>query len=434
MQQGRNDTIVGFSTAFCTCFSTSKTNDISRLKEKDNVILCEADHGHSNGVCSLKMSANTPSRPAAPSCNGILREQSPNLPETATTTRRTTPSTLSNSSTSNGRHVQFDQDVHGRIERTSLLALAYMPPTGSDDEDEAGSRPRNLSTIDEELEHDLNDLADYQGDSDDEGSVAEEVLQNIATLEREHDTAVICDDSCTPCEKFDTREQQQQQQQATENAPLLMSGAPVGWKQPGAPKKWKEPKPKLNLGQPNVKFNKIDNPGGWSAFTFRPKFKYKGRTPAEFLNYSMPTDATPVPKKKGDGKRTSNGWDFCYTGWTRENTDAPFRSGATRDNLHPECRKGSIDGNLLKKLGLTKDRMSEADGAPDSLFFYQLLLPIHDTRNGGSGIENDPRKPFYPHVGECAEVHAITDVKVRGSGRGHRFKETLPQELVQCLE
>jgi len=245
--------------------------------------------------------------------------------------------------------VQFDQDAYGRIERTLLLALAYMPPTGSDDEDEAGSGPRNLSTIDEELEHDLNDLADYQGDSDEEGSVAEEVLQNIATLEREHGTAVIYDDSYTACEKVDIPEQQQQQQ-ATENAPLLIPGAPVGWKPPGSPDKWKEPKPKVNLGQPNVKFNKIDNPGGWSAFTLRPKFKYKRRTPTEFLNYSMPTDATPVPNRKGDGKRTSNGWDFHYTGWTRDNTDTPFRSGATRDNLHLECRKGSLDGNVLKKL------------------------------------------------------------------------------------
>jgi len=100
--------------------------------------------------------------------------------------------------------------------------------------------------------------------------------------------------------------------------------------------------------------------------------------------------------------------------------------------LHPEGRTGCLDADLLSKLGLTKERMdSEKDQAPDALFFYQLLLPIHDMSTGGTGIVGDPRKPYYPHIAECTEMHAITNLKTRGSGRGHRFKETSPQELLR---
>ena len=31
----------------------------------------------------------------------------------------------------------------------------------------------------------------------------------------------------------------------------------------------------------------------------------------------------------------------------------------------------------------------------------------------------------------CTEVYAICDLKQRGSGRGHHFKETSPQELLK---
>ena len=301
----------------------------------------------------------------------------------------------------------------------SLLALAYMPPDSDNEDEPVRGQEEYKTAAEQELEHDLNELADYDGDSDDESPESEAILGHVND-NREPDSAEVSHDGFTACDTNNN-----------EDAAILLPGAPVGWKPPGPPADWKPAKPKKSLGQPDVKFNKIDNPGGWSAFTFRPKFLYTGRKPTKYLYHALPTDATPVPKDDG-GKRTCNGFEFFYTGWSKKSTDPTFRHGATRDNLHPESRKGCLDADLLSKLGLTKERMhSDHDLAPDALFFYQLLLPIHDTTRNGSGIDGDPRKPYYPHVAECTEVYAICDLKTRGSGLGHRFKETSPQELLK---
>jgi len=69
-----------------------------------------------------------------------------------------------------------------------------------------------------------------------------------------------------------------------------------------------------------------------------------------------------------------------------------------------------------------------SDLAPDALFFYQLLMPIHDTTK--HTIDGDPRMPYYPHVTECTEVYAITELKTQGSGVGHCFKETCPAQML----
>jgi len=70
------------------------------------------------------------------------------------------------------------------------------------------------------------------------------------------------------------------------------------------------------------------------------------------------------------------------------------------------------------------------DGGPDALFFYQLILPIHDTQTQGT-VNGDPRKPYYPQVATCTEIYSIFDLKLRGSGRGHQWKETSPMELLK---
>lgn len=74
---------------------------------------------------------------------------------------------------------------------------------------------------------------------------------------------------------------------------------------------------------------------------------------------------------------------------------------------------------------------SNKDDSPDALFWWQLLLPIHDIANNGSGIVDDPQKGYYPHIAKCTEVYAITDLKLRGSRCGHQFRETSPQELLK---
>jgi len=208
------------------------------------------------------------------------------------------------------------------------------------------------------------------------------------------------------------------------NAPLLLPGAPVGWRASTAPEGWAVSKLKVSPGELNAEFKDIDNPGNWLPFSFQPKFLHKNQKAVKHLHHAMPAGCTPFPKDD-DGIRSSDGLQFCHNGWTRDSSDPPFESGTARENLHPLCRKGCLDASVLAELGMTCEQMIHTDGAPDALFFCQLLLPIHDTLHEGTFAGN-PRMPHCPHVSECTEVHAMTELCTRGSGCGHRFRETLP--------
>ena len=71
---------------------------------------------------------------------------------------------------------------------------------------------------------------------------------------------------------------------------------------------------------------------------------------------------TPVPKNKG-GTREVDGWQFHYQGW--KGSKNIWRDGANSANPYPENRKGRLDYDLLKKMGLTKERIMEGN----ALFF-----------------------------------------------------------------
>ena len=199
-------------------------------------------------------------------------------------------------------------------------------------------------------------------------------------------------------------------------------GAPVGWKRPGPKPGWKPLEPKH--GQPP--FAEVDNPGGWSEFTYRPKFGGSGGGP--YLYHALPTGARPVPLQP-NGKRKVGGWDFHYQGWENPQLEPRkrFRSNATRDNPFPEYRKGSLCGETLSKLGLTQMRMLEDDGAPDALFFHQLLLPMHDT---SKTVPGDPRQSYYPENAKWTNVYAA-DLGLMGSGYGHKFDPVDPTEMLK---
>jgi hypothetical protein len=63
-------------------------------------------------------------------------------------------------------------------------------------------------------------------------------------------------------------------------------------------------------------------------------------------------------------------------GHIQNQTKFNHRVGATKENLFPEDGQLLLDGDYLRKMGLTKQRMVECD----ALFFYQLLLPIVDCK------------------------------------------------------
>ena len=74
-----------------------------------------------------------------------------------------------------------------------------------------------------------------------------------------------------------------------------------------------------------------------------------------------------------DGKIKVADWEFYYKRWFGVRV---VWDGATPDHLFPEARKGSLDGDILSKIGLTNARTIEGY----ALFFYQLLLPIFDPK------------------------------------------------------
>lgn len=186
-------------------------------------------------------------------------------------------------------------------------------------------------------------------------------------------------------------------------------GAPLGWKPPSAPDGWQRPAPKTARGEPE--FDTLDNPGKWTDFVYRPRFETgKG---SKYLHHSLPTGATVVPKD-ATGKRTVGGWEFHYSGYKNQ-SGKQFRNGATKENVFPEARQGSLDGDVLRGLGLNAQRMRGDDGLPDSLFFYQLLLPMHDTTKTVAG---DPRVPYYQEVAKYSLLYAVSELGLLTSGYG----------------
>ena len=209
-------------------------------------------------------------------------------------------------------------------------------------------------------------------------------------------------------------------------------GAPAGWVPPQIPDGWK---PNKARGSQPKNFDEVDNPGGWSEFSYQARFsKEKG---GEYKYHCLPTGATPVPKDESTGKRISNGWEFHYDGWKKKSTDPTVRDNATREDILPVRRKGSLDPNIMRRLGMTQRRLEEKNAenelVPDALFFYQLLLPIHqidNTEDNVSPTRNDPRQPFYAPTSKWGNLYAVGELNL-GTGWGHTWENTTADELLR---
>ena len=179
--------------------------------------------------------------------------------------------------------------------------------------------------------------------------------------------------------------------------------------------------PKMHRGE--VEFDAVDNPGLWSAYTFRAKFA-STRTTDSYLYHQSPTSAQPVPIDPETGKRTVDGWEFFYQGWddSANNDDTMRRAGATRHNVIPQERQTELDGDLLKKMGLNWHRMVNHD----CLFSLQLLLPFHDPEK--TGIDDDKCLPYFSLCSKYSNHYAIT--KLLWGDYGNEFKPTHVKEQV----
>ena len=183
------------------------------------------------------------------------------------------------------------------------------------------------------------------------------------------------------------------------------------------PEDWVDPPAQSSRGEP--KFEDIDNPGCWSRYVFRPSFASRSKT-SKYKHHALPTGCQAVPKNV-NGKREINGWQFYYQGW--KNEAMPYRHGATTSNMFPKEMEGCLDADILRKLGLTKGRIEMRD----SLFFYQLILPICNTQR--SGIHSDPRKSYY------CDVEKFTNMSKAESGYGgsygHKWTSCTAAECVK---
>jgi len=206
----------------------------------------------------------------------------------------------------------------------------------------------------------------------------------------------------------------------------------------GIPDCWSPPKPdpnwslKTGKDELEMKYSEVDNPGGWSDYTFRPRYEKN-----VYVGHRMPAGARVV-KDNGYGVRVEGEWEFFYNGWKLEQSLPPsmmssinkelnmkpfHRVGCGRDNMFPDDRKGRLNPNLLEKMGLTSERMQECD----ALFFYQLLLPICDPSK--SGVAGDPHRPFYIPVSNFTNRYAYAVWQLDGN-YGHKFNPTNVQELL----
>ena len=141
------------------------------------------------------------------------------------------------------------------------------------------------------------------------------------------------------------------------NFTKTLPGAPEDWQPPQPPEDWVHV-PDISHGEPP--FADVDNPGGWSPYTFQAKFTVHGKK-GTYSHHEMPAGAQVVPKNAA-GDREVNGWKFFYKGWHHHLDNGDFwRKDTSRDNIFPPNRKSKLDGEILKNMGLSRDRMINKD-------------------------------------------------------------------------
>ena len=82
-------------------------------------------------------------------------------------------------------------------------------------------------------------------------------------------------------------------------------------------------------------------------------------------------------------------------------------------------RQSNLDVKILKKLGITLERVTNVLGLPNILFFHQFLLPICDRNK--VGIKDDGRVKFYDRIQICFILYQI----INKIGTGYRHDSSL---------
>jgi hypothetical protein len=193
-------------------------------------------------------------------------------------------------------------------------------------------------------------------------------------------------------------------------------GSPDGWAPPQPTPTFLGYQPKPNSGAPQD-FDLVDNPGGWSAFVFQPKYNKAGKYEGHFT----PAGAKVTPINS-EGVRAINGWQFHYSGFDGDEfTWKTYRRvGATAADIKPADRGPKLDVSLLDKHGINVNTVNSP------IHFYQLLLPFCDPTK--SGIHGDGRMPFWLTSTDCTNLYATVE---KGAGYSHTFKPVTISEIVK---
>ncbi len=93
-----------------------------------------------------------------------------------------------------------------------------------------------------------------------------------------------------------------------EGVQSMLYGAPPGCSPLCGPDDWNLTI-KRDKGEPL--FEDVDNPGGWSLYTFKPMFEPRG---GKYICHAMPAGAVPVPINAVTGWREEGGYEFFYQG------------------------------------------------------------------------------------------------------------------------
>jgi|SaaInl74LU_5_DNA_1037368.scaffolds.fasta_scaffold05988_1 hypothetical protein len=240
------------------------------------------------------------------------------------------------------------------------------------------------------------------GDSDEEGEEA-----NIHNFPRDNNNN---DPDADELDADDSGEQMTEES----NPDLGIPGAPPGWCPPQPPEGHvyapKHDAPAL--------FSSVDNPGGFDSYSFQPKYDKSKK----YTGHATPAGAKVVPAN-ADGKRIMEGWEFFYQGWEASDSakETYVRGEAKHGNLMPASRKGCLDVEEMKKLGMTAKRVS------DPLFIYQMLFPLCEPSK--SGINDDKRMPYYSQTALYTNTYAA--LSGGGVGYGHLWKNASAVEMIK---
>ena len=128
---------------------------------------------------------------------------------------------------------------------------------------------------------------------------------------------------------------------------------------------------KPKAGKPSKE--ELDNPVGWRMFTFAPSYNAKTK---KYEYHTTLTGAHVVPANNR-GKQIHNDWEFHYQDWIGTTFDHKTNSqmGAKFGDLKPDSRKGSLNASMLRKHGLTPERMCSDPTFFTSCFFLFAHRP-----------------------------------------------------------